>query len=142
MGTRDAVPPPQERAQASHCAASLETPEPLTAERYPPRARLTRGTDLSHCWETGRRVRMRHLDIAWRPNTQGHARTGIVVPRFGKTAVARNRLRRRVREILRRELFSALPAVDVVVRAKPAAYTAGFAVLRAELADAAGGIPR
>jgi ribonuclease P protein component len=56
--------------------------------------------------------------------------------------VARNRLRRRVREILRRELFSALPAVDVVVRAKPAAYTAGFAVLRAELADAAGGIPR
>jgi ribonuclease P protein component len=97
---------------------------------------------LSHCWETGRRVRLRHLDIAWRPNTQGHARMGIVVPRFGETAVARNRLRRRVREILRRELFRALPAVDVVVRAKPAAYTAGFAVLRAELADAAGGIPR
>ncbi len=85
---------------------------------------------------------MRHLDIAWRPNSQGHARMGIVVPRFGETAVARNRLRRRVREILRRELFGALPAVDVVVRARPAAYTAGFAVLRAELADATGGIPR
>ena len=97
---------------------------------------------MSHCWETGRRVRMRHLDIAWRPNAQGHARTGIVVPRFGKTAVARNRLRRRVREILRRELFAALPAVDVVVRAKPAAYAAGFAVLRAELADAGGRISR
>lgn len=85
---------------------------------------------------------MRHLDIAWRPNTQGHARTGIVVPRFGETAVARNRLRRRVREILRREFGGALPAVDFVVRAKPAAYTAGFAVLRAELADAASGIAR
>ena len=87
-------------------------------------------------------MRTRHLDIAWRPNTQGHARTGIVVPRFGETAVARNRLRRRVREMLRREVVGALPAVDLVVRAKPAAYTAGFAVLRAELADAAGGIPR
>jgi ribonuclease P protein component len=85
---------------------------------------------------------MRHLEIAWRPNTQGHARTGIVVPRFGGTAVARNRLRRRVREILRRELLGSLPAVDVVVRAKPGAYTVGFAVLRAELADATGGIPR
>jgi ribonuclease P protein component len=85
---------------------------------------------------------MRHIDVAWRTNTQGHARTGIVVPRFGETAVARNRLRRRVREILRRELLAALPAVDVVVRAKPAAYTAGFAVLRAELAGAVGGIPR
>jgi ribonuclease P protein component len=80
---------------------------------------------------------LRHLEIAWRPNSQGHARTGIVVPRFGKTAVARNRLRRRVREILRRELLASLPAVDVVVRARLDAYSAAFAELRAELADAA-----
>ncbi|HKC48432.1 MAG TPA: ribonuclease P protein component [Gemmatimonadales bacterium] len=109
----------------------------LTAERYPPRARLPRGADLVQCWESGRRVRMRHLEMAWRPNSQGHARTGIVVPRFGETAVARNRLRRRVREILRRELLASLPAVDMVVRARRAAYTARFADLRAELADAA-----
>ena len=80
---------------------------------------------------------MRHLEMAWRPNSQGHARTGIVVPRFGETAVARNRLRRRVREILRRELLASLPAVDMVVRARRIAYTARFAELRAELADAA-----
>ena len=85
---------------------------------------------------------MHHLDIAWRPNTRGHARTGIVVPLFRESAVARNRLRRRVREILRRELLSALPPVDLVVRAKPAAYTARFAVLRAELAGATARIPR
>jgi ribonuclease P protein component len=79
---------------------------------------------------------MRRLDVAWRPNVQGHARAGIVVPRFGKTAVARNRLRRRVREIVRRELLRLLPAVDLVVRAKPAAYGARFGELRAELTDA------
>jgi len=79
---------------------------------------------------------MRRLDVAWRPNLQGHARAGIVVPRFGETAVARNRLRRRVREILRRELLRSLPAIDLVVRAKPAAYSARFAELRTELTDA------
>src|SRR5512135_49223 len=105
MGTRDTRAPSREGSQASHGAAAVETLEWLTSERYPPRARLPRGADLVQCWETGRRVRLRHLEMAWRPNSQGHARTGIVVPRFGNTAVARNRLRRRVREILRRELL-------------------------------------
>ena len=142
MGPRDVVPPPQERAQAPHRSASLQAPEPLTGERYPPRARLPRGIDLTQCWESGRRVRLRQFDIAWRPNTKGRARIGIVVPLFGLTAVARNRLRRRVREILRRELLGNLPAVDLVVRARRTAYTARFATLRAELADGAAQIPR
>lgn len=79
---------------------------------------------------------MRRLDVAWRPNSQGHARAGIVVPRFGHTAVARNRLRRRVREIVRREMLGTLPAIDLVVRTKPAAYGARFGELRAELSGA------
>jgi ribonuclease P protein component len=78
---------------------------------------------------------MRHFDIAWRPNSQGHARLGIVVPRFGHSAVARNRLRRRVREILRRDVARELPAIDLVVRTKAGAYAASFAALRADLAD-------
>jgi ribonuclease P protein component len=55
--------------------------------------------------------------------------------------VARNRLRRRLREILRRGILQRLPAVDIVVRAKRPAYAAPFAVLRAELTDALAGIP-
>jgi ribonuclease P protein component len=137
MGPRDARAASQEGAQASHGPTSVQAPERLTSERYPSRVRLGRGADLVRCWESGRRVRMRRLDVAWRPNSQGHARAGIVVPRFGETAVARNRLRRRVREILRRELLHTLPAVDVVVRAKHGAYTARLAELRVELADAA-----
>jgi ribonuclease P protein component len=57
-----------------------------------------------------------------------------VVPRFQFTAVARNRLRRRLKEILRRHLGS-LPAVDLVVRAKRAAYAASFAILRSDLSE-------
>jgi ribonuclease P protein component len=61
---------------------------------------------------------------------------GIVVPRHSQSAVARNRLRRRLREILRRHALSRLPAIDVVIRARRGAYAASFAVLHAELTDA------
>ena len=74
------------------------------------------------------------MELAWRPNETGHARLGLIVPRFQYTAVARNRLRRRLREIVRRGPLAHLPAVDLVVRANRAAYAAPFAVLRAELA--------
>jgi ribonuclease P protein component len=50
--------------------------------------------------------------------------------------VVRNQLRRRVREILRRDVLPCLRTVDLVVRAKRSAYTAPFAALRAELTAA------
>ncbi|HEX9282834.1 MAG TPA: ribonuclease P protein component [Gemmatimonadales bacterium] len=97
--------------------------------------RLTRGSDLTACWDHGRRLRTPHLDLAWRPNRAGHPRAGIIVPRYQFSAVARNRVRRRLREILRRHALASLPPVDLVVRAKRSAYAAAFAVLRAELTD-------
>jgi ribonuclease P protein component len=74
--------------------------------------------------------------LAWRHNASGHARLGLIVPRHQSSAVARNRLRRRLREILRREVLRNLPAIDLVIRAKRTAYTASFADLRAELTAA------
>jgi len=71
--------------------------------------------------------------LAWRHSLSGHARTGIIVPLYQSNAVARNRLRRRLREILRREVLQHLPPIDLVIRAKRSAYAASFADLRAEL---------
>jgi ribonuclease P protein component len=67
-------------------------------------------------------------------NTAGQPRMGLIVPKFQSTAVARNRLRRRLREIWRRDLQADQPAWDVVIRARRDAYRASFADLRAELA--------
>ena len=80
-------------------------------------------------------MRTPHFDLAWRESPAGHPRTAIVVPRYQFTAVARNRLRRRLREILRRNPLATLPVVDLVVRAKRAAYAAPFAALRADLTE-------
>lgn len=71
--------------------------------------------------------------MMWQDNQAGRPRLGLIVPRFQFTAVARNLLRRRLREVWRTELQGGLPAVDLVIRAKREAYRAGFDQLRAEL---------
>lgn len=56
-----------------------------------------------------------------------------MVPRYQQTAVLRNRLRRRLREIGRRAVLPRLAeATDVAVRARPLAYQADFETLRRE----------
>ncbi len=62
------------------------------------------------------------------------------MPRHKQTAVARNRVKRRLREMVRREFLPAMrafAAVDVVVRAMPEAYAADAAMLAADLMRAA-----
>ncbi len=66
-------------------------------------------------------------------------RFGIVTSaKVSKKAVARNRLRRRLRSILATELPALPVGYDIVIFCQPAAATAGFAELRAEVAGAFG----
>ena len=51
------------------------------------------------------------------------------MPRYKHTAVARNRLKRRLRELSRLRLLPADIAADVVVRVRPEAYEASFDAL-------------
>lgn len=73
--------------------------------------------------------------MIWADNMLGHARLGLLVPKARQTAVARNRLRRRLKELWRREIRPRQPACDVVVRTRSSAYSATFAQLRVELGD-------
>lgn len=63
-------------------------------------------------------------------------RIGFVVPRFKHTAVARNRLKRRLRELSRVHLLPADLSADVVLRIRPEAYDATFEELAADIARA------
>ncbi len=51
------------------------------------------------------------------------------MPRYKQTAVARNRLKRRLRELSRLSLIPADIAADVVLRVRPEAYGATFDAL-------------
>ena len=70
-----------------------------SSARLPRASRLARASDIRRCLTEGRRRRFEHLDMIWMDNTTGHARMGLIVPKFRSSAVARNRLRRRLREI-------------------------------------------
>lgn len=63
----------------------------------------------------------------------GHPRMGLIVPKFQSTAVARNRLRRRLLEVWRRDVMPQQGARDLLIRARRDAYAATFAELRSEL---------
>jgi ribonuclease P protein component len=65
---------------------------------------------------------------------------GLIVPRFQSTAVARNRLRRRLGEIWRRELQSRQGSRDLLLRARKEAYAATFTELREDLLAWVGGL--
>jgi ribonuclease P protein component len=71
--------------------------------------------------------------MIWMDNTTGHPRMGLIVPKFQSSAVARNRLRRRLREIWRQDLQRHQPAWDLVIRARREAYGAPAGVLRDDL---------
>ncbi len=65
------------------------------------------------------------------------ARVGFVIPKFKHSGVDRNRLKRRLRELVRMELLPALRPIDVVLRVAPVAYTRDFAALQVEVRHAA-----
>lgn len=85
--------------------------------------------------QRGHRSRTPRLDVYWLPNVIGHPRLGVVVPRFRQTAVQRNLVRRRLREASRRLVLPRLPALDIVIRARPAVYGSVWGELKGDLAQ-------
>ena len=77
-------------------------------------------------------------------------RVGIVVPKYGQSAVARNQLKRRLREIIRLDVLRQAQPMDIVIWTFPAAYQADFTALRVDVSTvmhrtptaAGGGEPR
>jgi ribonuclease P protein component len=71
--------------------------------------------------------------MIWMENSTGQPRMGLIVPKFQTSAVARNRLRRRLREIWRREIQQHQPAWDLIIKARREAYTANFEALLSQV---------
>jgi len=81
----------------------------------------------------GKRLRTKHLDVRILASPRFHPRVGFVVPKYGRTAVNRNRIKRQLREIIRTSILAVLPPVDVVIKAYPSAYSATSSLLAEEL---------
>ena len=82
-------------------------------------------------------MKARLLDVRRLDSAAGHVRVAIVVPKHGHTAVRRNKLKRRLRELVRRELLPRPASCDVLLRARREAYGATFDLLRDDVSDLA-----
>ena len=102
----------------------------------PPAARLTSSESYQRCVRSGQRAASRtlvlHVDREGEP-AHAVARVGFVVSRAVGGAVQRNRVRRRLRHLVRERLAELPGAWLVVVRANPAAALASYSELREDL---------
>ena len=82
----------------------------------------------------GKRARGPALELYWRPAAEPRSRATCITPKHGRTGVERNRLRRRLKELMRAILLSRGEERDWLVRARPPAYELGYAGLSSALA--------
>src|SRR5882762_7132577 len=106
---------------------------------FPKSARLRRRGEYAALQQHGRSFVEGPLAARWVPRPAGvtrpgmarsAARVGIAVSSKVGESVVRNRVKRRLREAIRHELHR-LPAVDLVLVARPSATAASVAELRA-----------
>ena len=97
---------------------------------WPRAARIRHAGEIRAAFRSGERRRCGSCDAFLLTPGAGRPRAAIVVPRHGRSAVERNRLKRRLREIVRLCWLPVAPPSDLVIRARPDAYERDFAQLR------------
>jgi ribonuclease P protein component len=94
---------------------------------------LVRRSEYDAVYREGRRRTSREFTVFLRPNGLERSRFGWSIKKALGNAVRRNRIRRRLREILRLHRQEIAPGWDVVIHPRSSAATAEFTALAREL---------
>lgn len=100
---------------------------------FPRACRLVRRADFDAVYRQGRRRTSREFAVFLRANGLAVSRFGWSIKKALGTAVGRNRIRRRVREIVRLHRAEIAAGWDVVIHPRASAASADFAALTGEL---------
>jgi ribonuclease P protein component len=103
---------------------------------FPRAARLLKHSDFERVYKQGRRQFCPHMTVFFLPQAQGAARVGFTVGRVLGGAVQRNRIKRRLREAVRRQSATLQGAVDVVINPKKSVLTLEFTLVFEEVGRA------
>ena len=104
----------------------------------PKNARLRVSSEFRRVQSRGRKVRTRHLLVLYSRGRESQSRFGLVVSKKVGNAVARNRVKRWLREAIRHNRHSVQGRWDVAVIASPCAADAGLDLLSEDLCYAIG----
>jgi ribonuclease P protein component len=85
---------------------------------------ITKSEEFRRVYETGKRSRSNGISVVVARGAVGVTRLGLAVPSSSGTAVARNRIRRRVRAAFAQAQIA--DPLDVVIRPQPASASVPF----------------
>ena len=118
----------------------LERPKVLLG--FPRHARITRGAELQRIAREGKRIRTAYLEVRVKASPLVRIgkdlplmHVGLIVPRCKRSAVARNQLKRRLKELIRVHMLPANILLDVVIKTREDAYRASFDQLVADITN-------
>jgi ribonuclease P protein component len=111
-------------------------------QAFPRTVRLVRRGDFEAVYRGGKRRSSAQFVVFCRPSGAAQSRFGISIKKAIGNAVVRNRIRRRIREILRRNSSEIPPGWDLVIHPRRSVAGASFAPLTAELLTLLRGLAR
>jgi len=81
----------------------------------------------------GKRIQSEHLELRGLASLSHLSRIGVIIPKYGHSAVERNQLKRRLREVIRIHVLPAVKNLEIVIKATPGAYDASVEQLTREM---------
>jgi ribonuclease P protein component len=99
-------------------------------ERLTPLERIRKKSDFASLYRDGSRLRGRYFTLVFRGNGLGHSRLAVVASRKVGPAIVRNRVKRRFRELFRRNKALLGAPLDLIVVSRPEAGAAAWSDLR------------
>lgn len=115
---------------------SVSQPGTRPGAGFPRTARLLKHSDFERVYKQGRRHFSSHMTVFYLRQAESGARIGFTVGRVLGGSVARNRIRRRLREAVRMQRPRLQAPVDVVINPKKSVLKAPFPALLEEVARA------
>ena len=106
---------------------------PAARLTFPREARLVRRGAFDAVYSAGKRLASSHISVFVRPNELAVSRFGFSIKKGLGGAVVRNRIRRRVREMVRCHRQEIPAGWDIVIHPKSTAAKAPFAAVTEDL---------
>ncbi|HXG94875.1 MAG TPA: ribonuclease P protein component [Blastocatellia bacterium] len=102
------------------------------SQTFPKTNRLLKRDQFRRAYDEGRKLQARYFTAFVLPNSSGQARLGITATRKMGNSVERNRARRMVRAVFRKNKWLVPQGVDIVINVKQSMLEASYGELEAD----------
>jgi ribonuclease P protein component len=110
-------------------------PDGKPDEQFPKSHRILKRETFRRTYDGGKKYQAKYFTAFVISNQRESSRLGITVTRKTGNSVERNRSRRLVREVFRKNKWRVPPGVDIVINVKDALISAGYDELEGDFVE-------